>query len=75
MHIVPTAHLSENIPNSNHNGSDEKHVYLYETPRDLYGKLRLSRGMILDHMTNQYLKMLQQLINQLEKDSFKYRGG
>ncbi|KAG5087504.1 hypothetical protein AAZX31_01G012600 [Glycine max] len=74
MHIIPIAHSSEN-PNSNHNGCDEKHVSLYETPRELYGKLRLSRGMILDHKSNKYLKVLQQLINQLEKESFKYRGG
>ncbi|KHN40420.1 Sn1-specific diacylglycerol lipase alpha [Glycine soja] len=74
MHIIPIAHSSEN-PNSNHNGCDEKHVSLYETPRELYGKLRLSRRMILDHKSNKYLKVLQQLINQLEKESFKYRGG
>ena len=74
MHIIPIAHSSEN-PNSNHNGCDEKHVSLYETPRELYGKLRLSRRMILDHKSNKYLKVLQQLINQLEKESFKYHGG
>ncbi|RDY04265.1 Sn1-specific diacylglycerol lipase alpha, partial [Mucuna pruriens] len=72
MHIVP-AHSSENS-NSNHNDAHEKHIHLYETHRQLYGKLRLSRGMILDHMTNKYLKMLQQLINQLEEEQFKYRG-
>ncbi|KAG5067733.1 hypothetical protein JHK85_000110 [Glycine max] len=55
MHIIPIAHSSEN-PNSNHNGCDEKHVSLYETPRELYGKLRLSRRMILDHKSNKYLK-------------------
>ncbi|RDX68358.1 Sn1-specific diacylglycerol lipase alpha, partial [Mucuna pruriens] len=47
MHIVP-AHSSENS-NSNHNDAHEKHIHLYETHRQLYGKLRLSRGMILDH--------------------------
>ncbi|WVZ12327.1 hypothetical protein V8G54_016857 [Vigna mungo] len=65
MHI--TSQMSEN---SNLNDSDagEKHICLYQTPTQLYGKLRFSRGMILDHPTKKYLKKLQQLINKLEKE-------
>ena len=66
MHII-TSHMSENS-NSNHVDADEKHVCLYQTPTRLYGKLRFSRGMILDHRTKRYLKKLQQLINTLEKE-------
>jgi len=70
LHIVPA--LSTGNSKSNHNDDgDDKHV-LYETGRGLYGKLRLSRGMLLDHMTGKYLKVLQQLINQLEKEKSHY---
>ena len=62
LHIVPS---SENS-NLDYNNADDKHV-LYKTPTQMYGKLRFSRGMILDHPTNKYLRKLQQLINQLEK--------
>ncbi|ESW30220.1 hypothetical protein PHAVU_002G134700 [Phaseolus vulgaris] len=69
-HIVPA--LSTGNSKSNHNDDgDDKHV-LYETGRGLYGKLRLSRGMLFDHMTGKYLKVLQQLINQLEKEKSHY---
>ncbi|KAL9316435.1 hypothetical protein ACSQ67_017436 [Phaseolus vulgaris] len=67
MHMIPS-HMSENS-NSNHSDADEKHVcLLYQTPTELYGKLRFSRGMVLDHPTTKYLKKLQQLINKLEKE-------
>ncbi|KAL9328478.1 hypothetical protein ACSQ67_003481 [Phaseolus vulgaris] len=70
LHIVPA--LSTGNSKSNHNDDgDDKHV-LYETGRGLYGKLRLSRGMLFDHMTGKYLKVLQQLINQLEKEKSHY---
>ncbi|BAT99677.1 hypothetical protein VIGAN_10117600 [Vigna angularis var. angularis] len=66
IHMV-TSQISENS-NSNHSDADDKHVCLYQTPTQLYGKLRFSRGMILDHPTKKYLKKLQQLINKLEKE-------
>ncbi|WVZ12333.1 hypothetical protein V8G54_016863 [Vigna mungo] len=66
MHI--TSQMSENS-NSNHSDADDdKHVFLYQTPTQLYGKLRFSKGMILDHPTKKYLKKLKQLINKLEKE-------
>ena len=73
MHIVPA--LSSENSKSNHNDPDEKkQVFLYKTSTELYGKLRLSRGMLLDHYTSNYLKMLQQFIDQLEKEKFHYGG-
>ncbi|KAL2348879.1 hypothetical protein Fmac_002879 [Flemingia macrophylla] len=65
MHIVPAAASCQNS-DSNENDLDEKQLYLYETPIQLYGKLRLSRRMILDHTMRKYMKVLEQLINQLE---------
>ncbi|CAJ1931038.1 unnamed protein product [Sphenostylis stenocarpa] len=73
LHIVP-APSSENSTSNHYDDEDEKHVLLYETGRELYGKLRLSRRMILDHMTSNYLKVLQQLIKQLEKQKSQYKG-
>ncbi|KAK7366993.1 hypothetical protein VNO80_08998 [Phaseolus coccineus] len=71
LHIVPV--LSHENSKSNHNDdADEKHVVLYETGKEVYGKLRLSRRMLFDHMTGKYLKVLQQLINQLEKEKSHY---
>ncbi|KAL9328477.1 hypothetical protein ACSQ67_003480 [Phaseolus vulgaris] len=67
MHMIPSD-MPENST-SNHSEADENHVcLLYQTPTELYGKLRLSRGMIMDHPSTKYLKKLQQLINKLEKE-------
>ncbi|KFK44218.1 hypothetical protein AALP_AA1G229900 [Arabis alpina] len=45
-----------------------EHVRLYETPRELYRKLRLSRTMINDHYMPMYKKMMELLITELECD-------
>ncbi|ESW30218.1 hypothetical protein PHAVU_002G134600 [Phaseolus vulgaris] len=67
MHMIPSD-MPENST-SNHSEADENHVcLLYQTPTELYGKLRLSRGMIMDHPSTKYLKKLQQLIKKLEKE-------
>ena len=67
MHMIPS-YMSENS-NSNNSDADERHAcLLYQTSTQLYGKLRFSRGMILDHPTTKYLKKLQQLINKVEKE-------
>lgn len=46
---------------------ENEHVGIYETPRDLYGKLRLSRTMINDHYMPMYKKMMEKLLVELEK--------
>ncbi|KAA8527419.1 hypothetical protein F0562_034866 [Nyssa sinensis] len=63
MHIV-------SIPSSNsgHDDPTEEHVGIYETPRNLYSKLRLSRTMINDHYMPMYKKMMERLIRELEND-------
>ncbi|MED6128772.1 hypothetical protein PIB30_101200 [Stylosanthes scabra] len=65
MHIVSMPSPSE----SNSDDPVEEHVGLFETPRELYSKLRLSRTMINDHYMPMYKKMMEQLIRELEKDS------
>ncbi|RDX94675.1 Sn1-specific diacylglycerol lipase alpha, partial [Mucuna pruriens] len=63
MHIVSAPSTDDSSSNS-----IEEHVKLYETPRQLYSKLRLSRTMINDHYMPTYRKLIQLLIRQLEKD-------
>ncbi|KAK6161056.1 hypothetical protein DH2020_004437 [Rehmannia glutinosa] len=46
----------------------EEQVGIYETPRELYSKLRLSRTMINDHYMPMYKKMMELLIKQLEDE-------
>ncbi|XP_068466875.1 uncharacterized protein [Phaseolus vulgaris] len=72
-HLYPPGRILHIVPvlSTGNGDGDEKHV-LYETSRELYGKLRLSRGMLFDHMTGKYLKVLQQLINQLEDEKSHY---
>ncbi|KAK7303744.1 hypothetical protein RJT34_14657 [Clitoria ternatea] len=67
MHIVSTP--SSDDSNSNSDEPVEEHVCLYETPRELYSKLRLSKTMINDHYMPMYKKMMELLIRELEKDS------
>ncbi|XP_029131098.1 uncharacterized protein LOC109817614 [Cajanus cajan] len=67
MHIVSVPSSDES--NSGSDDPVEEHVCLYETPRELYSKLRLSKTMINDHYMPMYKKMMELLIRELEKDS------
>lgn len=66
MHIVSIP--SSDNSDSNSDDPVEEHVRLYETPRKLYSKLRLSKTMINDHYMPMYKKMMELLIRELEKD-------
>ncbi|KAK1430715.1 hypothetical protein QVD17_13660 [Tagetes erecta] len=77
MHIVSTISNNPVDPDNNdHDGvieeheheheQEHEHVGIYETPRDLYGKLRLSRTMINDHYMPMYKKMMEKLLVELE---------
>ncbi|KAK9288694.1 hypothetical protein L1049_017157 [Liquidambar formosana] len=66
MHIVSVP-LSD-TDDSGHDGPTDEHVRIYETPRDLYSKLRLTRTMINDHYMPMYKKMMELLIRELEND-------
>lgn len=66
MHIV-----SVHYPEASETGQDvpaEEQVCLYQTPRELYSKLRFSKTMINDHYMPMYKKMMELLIEQLEND-------
>ncbi|KAL2338998.1 hypothetical protein Fmac_013444 [Flemingia macrophylla] len=65
MHIVSIV----SAPSSEDSSSNfiEERAKLYETPRQLYSKLRLSKSMIYDHYMPNYRKMIQLLIQQLEE--------
>ncbi|KAK6278538.1 hypothetical protein POUND7_018805 [Theobroma cacao] len=67
MHIVSVPSSSD-AANLDDDGSIDEHVGIYETPRELYSKIRLSRTMINDHYMPMYKKMMELLISELEKD-------
>ncbi|KAM0029893.1 putative fungal lipase-like domain, mono-/di-acylglycerol lipase, alpha/Beta hydrolase [Helianthus debilis subsp. tardiflorus] len=77
MHIVSTISNNPADLDNDHEGTIEEdaedhdhereHVGIYETARDLYGKLRLSRTMINDHYMPMYKKMMEKLLVELEK--------
>ncbi|XP_021725563.1 uncharacterized protein LOC110692792 [Chenopodium quinoa] len=66
MHMV-CARFS-NDASSGDNDAAEEHVGIYETPRHLYSKIRLTKMMINDHYMPMYKKTMEQLINELEND-------
>ncbi|MBA0791767.1 hypothetical protein Gohar_016327 [Gossypium harknessii] len=73
MHIVAipssdAAVLDNHDGDGNGDGSNNGKVRIYETPRELYSKIRLSRTMINDHYMPMYKKMMELLIIELEKD-------
>ncbi|CAL9118653.1 uncharacterized protein LOC103999711 [Musa acuminata AAA Group] len=66
MHMV-VLQTSESDPTENVI-MDEKNVGIYESPRYLYSKIRLSRTMINDHYMPMYKMMMELLIEKLAKD-------
>ncbi|KAI3469335.1 hypothetical protein Pfo_025998 [Paulownia fortunei] len=66
MHIVSVP--SSESTNPGRDAVAEEQVGIYETPRELYSKLRLSRTMINDHYMPMYKKMMELLIKQLEEE-------
>jgi hypothetical protein len=66
MHIVSVP--SSDTPNIDNGTLTEEHVGIFETPRELYSKLRLSKTMINDHYMPMYKKMMEMLIRELENE-------
>lgn len=66
MHMVsiPSSETSD----LEHDCPTEDNVGIYETPRELYSKLRLSKTMINDHYMPMYKKMMELLIRELEDE-------
>ncbi|CAK7333289.1 unnamed protein product [Dovyalis caffra] len=65
MHVIS---ISPSNTNLELNGPAEEHIGLFETARELYSKIRLSRTMINDHYMPMYRKMMELLIQELEND-------
>ncbi|XP_017608155.1 uncharacterized protein LOC108454260 [Gossypium arboreum] len=74
MHIVsipsldPSGKLDDDDGDGDGDGSNDERVGIYETPRELYSKIRLSRTMINDHYMPMYKKMMELLISGVQKD-------
>lgn len=68
MHMVVLP-ASEQDPTSEAGPAvnEEELVDIYETPRELYGKIRLARSMIRDHYMPKYIRTLQILIDKFAK--------
>lgn len=64
MHVVSVP--SSDTPNIDNGAPAEEHVGIFENPRELYSKLRLSRTMVNDHYMPMYKKMMEMLMRELE---------
>lgn len=67
MHIVAIP-ASVDATASDPDDAMGERVGIYETPRYLYSKLRLTKTMINDHYMPMYKKMIELLIRELESD-------
>lgn len=67
MHVVSVP--SSDTTNLDGDSPVEERVGIYETPRKLYSKIRLSRTMINDHYMPMYKKMIELLVSELEKEA------
>lgn len=73
IHFFPPGRIrhivAEQVFDVNSGGSvaDEPNVSMYETPRHLYGKIRLSPNMIKDHYMPVYKKMIELMIEKLKR--------
>ncbi|CAD5192883.1 unnamed protein product [Musa acuminata subsp. malaccensis] len=70
MHMVavPALDHSDTVNDALNNRS----IGIYETPRELYGKIRLSQTMIDDHYMPWYKRMMELLIDKLKRDNDYY---
>ncbi|CAN6308611.1 unnamed protein product [Urochloa humidicola] len=48
--------------------SNNEIIEIYETPRDLYGKIRLGPNMIKEHYMPSYISTMESLLEQLQKE-------
>ncbi|KAK2645329.1 hypothetical protein Ddye_020524 [Dipteronia dyeriana] len=66
MHIVSIPPSSDTASLDHPDLPSYECIGIYETPRKLYNKIRLSRTMINDHYMPMYKKMIELLIRELE---------
>ena len=55
-------------PNPGDGTSSCEIIGIYETPRDLYGKIRLAPNMIKEHYMPSYISTMESLLEQLQKE-------
>ncbi|KAK1380298.1 Lipase class 3 family protein [Heracleum sosnowskyi] len=71
MHIISVVSSDASDSGQDHSTEEHEHkpaVAIYETNRELYSKLRLSKTMVNDHYMPMYKKMIELLIRELEND-------
>lgn len=70
MHMVavPALDHSDTVEDALNNRS----IGIYETPREMYGKIRLSQTMIDDHYMPRYKRMMELLVDKLRRDNDYY---
>ncbi|KAL9691881.1 hypothetical protein QQ045_012308 [Rhodiola kirilowii] len=73
QHFFPPGRIMHIVSIPSNEGDDlndarKESIGIYETPRELYSKLRLSKTMINDHYMPMYKKNMELLIAELEKD-------
>ncbi|RWW07855.1 hypothetical protein GW17_00028743, partial [Ensete ventricosum] len=68
MVAVPALDHSDTLEDALNNRS----IGIYETQRELYGKIRLSQTMIDDHYMPRYKRMIELLIDKLRRDNDGY---
>lgn len=67
IHMVAVPALE--FPDSAEDDLRNRNVGVYETQREMYGKIRLSQTMIDDHYMPRYLRMLQLVIEKLKRET------
>ncbi|WVZ61160.1 hypothetical protein U9M48_011075 [Paspalum notatum var. saurae] len=66
--IIHMVALPPSDPNPGEGTSSSEVIGIYETPRDLYGKIRLAPNMIKEHYMPSYISTMESLLEQLQKD-------
>ncbi|KQJ87433.2 sn1-specific diacylglycerol lipase alpha isoform X2 [Brachypodium distachyon] len=66
MHMVALPATEEG--NKIDQGRRSDGVALYDTPRGMYGKIRLARSMVRDHYMPRYVETMEMLVSKLTED-------
>jgi hypothetical protein len=66
--IIHMVAMASPDPNPGEGSSSNEIIGIYETPRDLYGKIRLAPNMIKEHYMPSYISTMESLLEQLLKD-------
>lgn len=67
IHMVALTPPDSN-PGDGEGTSSNEIIRIYETPRDLYGKIRLAPNMVKEHYMPSYISTMESLLEQLQKD-------